>query len=114
MKQATKKIKSKIRQGDKVVVIAGNCKGQTGEVILRSKDTVVVKGINLRKKHVKPTQESPKGSIIDIEKPIHISNIAVCGDDDKPLKLKVTMKDGEKNLCFKKDGKVHRNLKKQG
>ena len=115
MKKTSSKVKTKIRRGDKVVVTAGNCRGQTGEVVRIADDRVIVQGLNLRKKHVKATQENPKGSIIDIEKPIHISNISVCGEDDKPLKLKVTNENGEKCLSYKKGKKmeVYRNLKKQ-
>jgi len=84
------KIRRKIRKDDKVVVIAGNCKGQTGTVLrFMGDDRVLVQGVNLRKKHVRPTQENPQGSIIDIERPIHISNVQACDDDGRPVRLKV-------------------------
>jgi large subunit ribosomal protein L24 len=108
--------KSKIRKGDKVVVIAGNDRGQTG-IVLHSMDNdrVLVQGVNMRKKHVKPTQENPKGDIIDIEKSIHISNVQVCDDDDKPVKLKVKHdSNGEKTYFYKKNDQeiVYRSVKK--
>jgi len=115
-KPIEKTTKRKIRRDDKVVVIAGNCKGQTGPV-LRCMDNnrVLVQGVNLRKKHVRPTQENPQGNIIDIERPIHISNVQLCDDDGNPVKLKAKIEDnGEKLLYYMKDGKevTHRSLKK--
>lgn len=68
--------KLKIKKGDKVLVIAGNSKGTTGEVleIFPHKDRVIVEGANLVKKHQKPTNEAP-GGIVDVAAPIHISNV---------------------------------------
>lgn len=68
--------KLKIKKGDKVLVIAGNSKGTSGEVleVFPAKSKVVVEGANLVKKHQKPTNDSP-GGIIDIASPIHISNV---------------------------------------
>ncbi len=107
---------NKIRKGDKVVVIAGNNQGQTGTVLrCMDNDRVLVQGVNVRKKHMKPTQESPQGSIIDIEKPIHVSNVQICDDADKPVKLKVKYDDkGDKAFFYVKDGKevVYRSVKK--
>lgn len=67
----------KIRLGDEVLVIAGKDKGKSGKVIktLKSKDKVVVEGINIVKKHVKPNNQNDKGGIFDIENPIHVSNV---------------------------------------
>jgi large subunit ribosomal protein L24 len=69
--------KFKIKKGDIVKVIAGDDKGQTGEVlqVLRKEAKVLVKGINLVKKAVKPTEENPKSGHIQVERPIHISNV---------------------------------------
>ena len=59
------------------MVIAGNDKGKTGEIkeVLRGKGRVVVDGVNLRWKHKKPTQQNPKGERVQIEIPIHASNV---------------------------------------
>lgn len=67
----------RFRKGDRVVVIAGNDKGQQGEVlgILTKKDRVLVQGVNLRWEHKKPTQQNPKGERVQSEHPIHISNV---------------------------------------
>jgi large subunit ribosomal protein L24 len=66
-----------VKKGDNVVVVAGNDKGRTGEVIqvIPAKNRVVVVGINLRWKHKKPTQQSPKGERVQVECAIHASNV---------------------------------------
>ena len=63
--------------GDKVNVIAGKDKGKSGKIlhILRNKERVIVEGINVVKKHQKPTASNQTGGIIEKENPIHISNI---------------------------------------
>ena len=67
----------KIKVGDEVLVIAGKDKGKSGKVVktLRKEDRVVVEGINIVKKHVKPNNQNDKGGIFDIEAPIHVSNV---------------------------------------
>lgn len=105
----------KIRKGDRVIVISGANRGQTGVVLSRSDDKAIVQGLNIRKKHVKPSQQNPKGGILELEAPIHISNLQACTADDKPIKLKVRTTDqGERQLVYKLDGKdvLHRSLKK--
>ncbi len=68
----------KIKTGDTVIVIAGDDKGKTGKVLkaLPSTNQVIVEGVNVQKKHVKPTQANPKGSIKEINAPINVSNVA--------------------------------------
>lgn len=105
----------KIRKGDKVIAIAGNCRGQIGTVIRCDGSKVVVQGLNVRKKHVKKSEAHPQGGIIEIEKSIHVSNLKVCLDDGQPLNLKVRTNDkGERELFYKQDDKdiVYRSLKK--
>ncbi|NGX54073.1 MAG: 50S ribosomal protein L24 [Chlamydiae bacterium] len=93
-------MKKKIRYGDEVVVIAGNDKGKVGKVLRFVGDRVVVERVNLRKKHMKKTQEQQKGQIIDIECPIHISNVKIW-TGDKAVKLHVRHdKDGKRELFF--------------
>jgi large subunit ribosomal protein L24 len=95
-----------IRKGDKVVVIAGNDKGKQGDVISRSDDRIVVQGINIRKKHVKRQQKAAGGGIIEMEMPLHISNVALCGSEGKPVKAKVRLsKNGTKELYYQEGGK---------
>lgn len=101
----------KIRTGDTVFVIAGNAKGQRGQVLSRKGDKVVVKGLNLRKKHVKRSEDAPKGRIVEMEAPIHISNLA----NDLGAKLKVrTAESGERHFVYKKENEevIYRSVKK--
>lgn len=69
----------KILKGDKVVVIAGKDKGKTGivQAAYPSKGKVVVEGVNVHKKHKKPTQQTPEGSILEVYVPIDVSNVAI-------------------------------------
>ena len=69
----------KIKKGDKVIVIAGADKGKVG-IVQKSfpkLERVVVEGVNVRKKHQKPRQNNPEGSIVEIYAPIHVSNVAI-------------------------------------
>lgn len=105
----------KIRKGDKVIGISGAFKAQSGTVLSCKGDKVIVQGLNVRKKHVKPSQQNQRGGIVELEKPIHISNLRVCTADDKPVKLKVHVtKAGEKQFRYKVDGEdvLYRSLKK--
>lgn len=109
--QSTKKI----RKGDRVVAISGNNRGLMGTVQSRNGDKVVVQGLNLRKKHVKKSQEAPKGRIVEIERPIHVSNLKVCVEGDTAAKLKVrSSKEGDRELVYKQGDqeKVYRSVKK--
>ena len=67
----------KIKVGDEVLIIAGKDKGKNGKVIktLKKENKVVVEGINVAKKHVKPNNQNDKGGIFDIELPLHVSNV---------------------------------------
>jgi large subunit ribosomal protein L24 len=67
----------KIRKNDNVIVISGNDKGKTGKIlkVFPKKSRVIVEGINLRKRHTKPSQKSPQGGIIEKEAPINASNV---------------------------------------
>jgi len=69
--------KFKIKKGDEVLIIAGDDKGKTGEVlkVLTKKDAVIVAGCKLAKKAVKPSEENKDGGFINKEMPIHISNV---------------------------------------
>ncbi|MBQ9090014.1 MAG: 50S ribosomal protein L24 [Alphaproteobacteria bacterium] len=99
----------KIKKGDQVIVITGRDKGKTGEVVksMPKENKVVVQGINMVKRHTKPTQESA-GGIVSKESPIHVSNVALI--DPKSGKatrvgFKVE-KDGQKVRVAKRSGEV--------
>lgn len=114
MEKCTSQTK-KIRKGDRVVAIAGNSRGQVGVVQSCQGDKVVVQGLNLRKKHIKKTQDAPKGRIVEIEKAIHISNVKVYVEEGLAAKLKVrSSKDGDRQFIYMKDDQevVYRSVKK--
>ena len=100
----------RIKKNDEVIVIAGKYKGKTGKVnrVLRDENKVVVEGINIVKKHRKPSAANPTGGIDDIEAPIHASNVALLdGKTNKPTRVKITTgKDGAKVRVSVKSGTV--------
>ena len=79
-----------IRRGDEVAVIAGKDKGKKGKVLSVSakSDRVVVEGVNVVKRHVKPSQLNPQGGIVTKEIGIHVSNVMVVDPDDgRPTRI---------------------------
>ena len=98
----------KIAKGDTVKVITGNDIGKTGRVIkvFPDKDKIVVEGINVVKKHVRPTQDNPQGGIIEKEAAIHISNVMlVVGGKTTRVGYK-SLDDGRKVKFAKITGEV--------
>lgn len=102
----------RIKKGDKVQVITGSYKGTVGEVLkaFPKEDKVIVEGVNVVKKHMKPTQQNPDGGIVEKEAKIHVSNVALYDEKAKAagrIGVRVeTDKDGKKNKVryFKKSG----------
>jgi large subunit ribosomal protein L24 len=97
----------KIREGDKVKVITGKDKGKVGTVlkILKDKNKVVVEGVNKVKKHVKPGQVSEEGGIIEVEKPIDVSNVMYYLEDkDQVTRIGFKVVNGKKVRIAKKTG----------
>nr|ARW63778.1 ribosomal protein L24 [Chondria sp. (in: red algae)] len=80
-----KKHKIQANKGDSIQVISGKYKGQTGIIkgIIEAKNKVTVEKINIKTKHIKPKQSEDKGSIVQIEGPIHYSNIKILKTDKK-------------------------------
>lgn len=104
-----------LRKGDKVVSIAGNDRGKSGKVLRRVKDRIVVEGLNVRKKHVRPTEENKKGGVVEFEMPFHISNVSACDEDGKAVKLRVRTNDaGERELYYKSGDRdqLYRSIKR--
>lgn len=101
---------AKIKKGDYVVVISGKDKGRKGEVLKVSPkdEKVVVKGIRMVKRHVRPSQMDPDGGIKEFEAPIHVSNVAhLDPKEDKPTRVGFkTLKDGKKVRVARKSGEV--------
>jgi len=99
----------KIKKGDKVIVITGKDKGKTGEVIkaMPKECKVVVSGINLAKRHQKPSQENA-GGVISKEMPIHVSNVALIDPKSgKATRVAIRIEDaGRKVRVAKRSGDV--------
>ena len=88
----------KIRKGDTVQIISGNETGKSGRIIkvFPIKDKIIVEGLNMVKKHARPTQDNPQGGIIEKESTIHISNVMlVVGGKPSRVGYK-TLEDGQK------------------
>ncbi len=99
----------KIRKGDEVIVITGKDKGATGRVVsaMPAKGKVIVEGINIAKRHQKPTKANEPGGIVDKAMPIDVSNVAIVGKDGKPARIGYRIEaDGTKVRINKKTGAV--------
>jgi large subunit ribosomal protein L24 len=99
----------KIRLKDKVKVISGKDKGKIGEVIkvLPLENKVIVQGINLVKRHVKPGVINKEGGIVTFEKPLSVSNVMFFDEKEgKPSRLGYTLSDGKKFRVLKRTKEV--------
>ena len=99
---------AKIKKGDKVIVLSGRDRGAEGEVIqvMPKADRVVVRGVNLIKKHQKQTQ-TEQGGIITKEAPLHISNVALKDPSTgKPTRVGFKVEDGKRVRVAKASGEV--------
>ena len=98
-----------LRTGDKVIVIAGRDKGKTGTIqkVIPELNRVVVEGVNVRKKHQKPTQATPEGSIVEVYAPIDASNVMLEDPKTKkPTRIGHKIVKGKKVRVAKKSGTV--------
>ncbi|OZI13162.1 50S ribosomal protein L24 [Bacillaceae bacterium SAS-127] len=98
-----------VKKGDKVMVITGKDKGKTGIVLAAfpKKDRVLVEGVNIVKKHAKPSQVNPQGGIISQEAPIHVSNVMLLDPKtNEPTRVGFTTVDGKKVRVAKKSGET--------
>ena len=107
---AGQRIKMRLRKGDTVQVITGKDKGKTGEVLrtLPNENRVIVEGVNMRTRHVKPTQEGESGRIVTEEASLHASNVMIYSKEKKVASRVelITEKDGSKKRRLKKTGEV--------
>jgi len=96
-----------IKKGDTVMVIAGDYKGTTGEVkeLQADKQRAIVEGVNLRKKHTKPTNDNP-GGINEINTPIHVSNLMIVDAKGTPTRIGRKEVDGKSVRYSKKSGEL--------
>jgi large subunit ribosomal protein L24 len=96
---------ARIKKDDIVYVRSGASKGRTGKVLRLIGDTVIVEGINVKWKHLKPTQQAPKGGRIQKEAPIHISKVQpVDPKTGKGTRVKFKIENGEKHRVAAKTG----------
>ena len=100
----------KIKKGDTVCVLSGNDKGKKGEVleVIPKTEKVIVKGVNIRKRHIKPKKQGEEGGIIPVECAIHASKLSVvCPKCGKPSRIGYFIEKDEKvRVCKKCNAKL--------
>lgn len=99
----------KIRKGDKVKVIAGKDKGKVGLVLatMPTKKRILVEGVNIVSRHIKPDAQNKEGGVIKKEAPINVSNVMYFDSElDRPIRLGSKVVDGKKYRVNKLTGKV--------
>ena len=101
-------IKIKIKTGDQVKVLSGDHKGSEGKVvkIFRSKNSAIVEGVNMVKKHNKPSSQNPKGGITEKEAPIHISNLSLLTSKGETTRVGYKTVEGKKNRVALKSDEI--------
>jgi large subunit ribosomal protein L24 len=98
-----------VKKGDKVMVISGKDKGKTGNILASfpKQNRVLVEGVNIVKKHAKPSQINPQGGIISQEAPIHVSNVMpIDPKSGKPTRVGYKEENGKKVRVAIKSGEV--------
>lgn len=111
--QKSKVYKIRLKKGDTVIVRSGKYKGKTGAItaVHPQDNKVTVEGINIVKKHQKPTKANPQGGIIEITKPIAVSKVGIQDPTSKkPSRIGYKVdKDGKKTRIYKSSGKEVKN-----
>lgn len=92
-------MKLKIKKGDFVQVIAGNDLGASGRVleVYPEKMRILVEGVNVRKRHTRPSQKNQKGGIVSKEMPVHYSNVQMLDSDKNPTRIGIRFDDKDEN-----------------
>ncbi|TXD82314.1 50S ribosomal protein L24 [Subsaximicrobium wynnwilliamsii] len=100
--------KFKIKSGDIVKIIAGDHKGSEGKIIkiLKDKNKAIVEGVNMVKKHTKPTAQSPQGGIVEKEAALHISNLSLLTAKGETTRVGYKMEGDKKVRYSKKSNEV--------
>ena len=96
----------KLKKGDRVQVLQGKDRGKSGSItrVLPREGKVIVDGINVAKKHQKPTRATMQGGIIDKDMPLPVSNVAIVCSKCGPTRVGYQLRDGEKRRVCKKCG----------
>jgi large subunit ribosomal protein L24 len=100
--------KLKIKTGDTVRVIAGDHKGSEGKVltVFIEKNKAIVEGVNMIKKHMKPSAQNPQGGIVEKEAALQISNLSLINSKGETTRVGYRMEDGKKVRYAKKSNEV--------
>ncbi|MBR9989178.1 MAG: 50S ribosomal protein L24 [Gemmatimonadetes bacterium] len=96
-----------VRSGDRVRIIRGNFAGQEGTIlrVLTKENRVVIEGVNMRKRHTRPSQANPEGGILTFEAPIHASNVMLLDPSGEPTRVRQHVaEDGTKERISVKSG----------
>lgn len=105
----------RVRKGDNVIVISGNERGKSGTVLERvNNDRLLIQGINLRKKAMRPSEANPQGGFVELERPIHASNVMIATEQGKGFRAKVRCNGDQKEVYGVVEGQevVHRTYAK--
>lgn len=89
----------KLKVNDEVIILAGKDRGKKGKILklFRKANRVLVEGVNIQKKAIRPTQQRPDGGIVDIEKPVHRSNVAIVSPKKgAATRVRIETKDNKK------------------
>ena len=99
---------AKIKKGDRVVLLTGRDKGRQGEVtrVFPKEERLIVQGLNLVKRHTRPSQTDPQGGIKTKEAPVHVSNVAYVDRNGEPTRVGFRIEGDKKVRYAKKSGEV--------
>ncbi len=100
--------KSKLKKNDTVVVLAGKDKGKTGKILKidAKNDKVLVQGVNMVKKAMKKRKQNDRGGILEVEAPLHISNVGAAAKNGEASRIGYSLEGGKKKRIAKKSGEV--------
>jgi len=97
----------RIKKGDNIIVISGKDKGKEGKIVkaIPTQDKVVIEGVNIKKKHMRPKKSGQKGQIVEIAAPLHVSNVQIIDPKDKkPTRIAMKIVGGKKIRVSRRSG----------
>jgi large subunit ribosomal protein L24 len=107
-KNLKKIFKIRLKKGDTVVVRSGKYKGKSGKItaVHAAENKVTVEGVNIVKKHVKPSKTNPQGGIVELTKPIWVSKVGIADPETKkPTRITYKVENDSKTRVYKSSGK---------